>query len=211
MIREQITERWHQLAGQYCADTPLINDLLNELLRKYSGRQRHYHNLSHIAALLSMSDAFAAELHHKDTVDFSIFYHDIIYNTLRSDNEARSAAHANQCLRMIMIPPDTCEAVEIFINATKTHTISCEVFRSDLEYFLDFDMSILGADEPAYREYVKQVRREYAFYPDALFRKGRRQFLQSALQSAHIFHTAHFRASHEAQARANMQRELEGY
>ena len=200
---------WEQLAGKYNNNPELIDRFFGEIARKYTSSRRHYHNLHHIQALLQFCETYAGQLQDRDVVMFSIFYHDIIYNVLRKDNEPRSARLAVKRLLTLGVPAEKIEQVKIFIEATQTHTVSSDVtYTTDLKLFLDFDMSILGAGWDNYETYTRQVRREYRIYPDKLYYPGRRQFLQHCLQAAFIFQTPLFRDLYEAKAKENMAREL---
>ncbi len=200
---------WGQLAGKYCNDPALIDRFFNEIERKYTNTRRHYHNLQHIQALLAFCESYADELQDADVVAFSVFYHDIIYNVLRKDNELRSAQLAVKRLQALSLPPEKIEQVKLYIEATQTHAITAAVTHTgDLQLFLDFDMSILGANWAAYEAYTQQVRREYRIYPDKIYYPGRKQFLQHCLQTEHIFQTPVFRDRYEAGARENMAKEL---
>jgi predicted metal-dependent HD superfamily phosphohydrolase len=200
---------WDQLAGKYSNNKELADRFFREIERKYTSSRRFYHNLHHIQALLQLCETYAGQLQDRDVVAFSIFYHDIIYNVLRKDNEPRSARLAVKRLQALGVPAEKIEQVKLFIEATQTHTVSGAVTNTtDLQLFLDFDMSILGADWPVYEAYTRQVRREYRIYPDKLYYPGRLQFLRHCLQAAFIFQTQIFRDRYEAQARENMAREL---
>jgi predicted metal-dependent HD superfamily phosphohydrolase len=201
---------WDHLAGKYFNDLALVDRFFREIEKKYTADRRHYHNLHHIQALLQFCDTYAGQLHDREVVEFSVFYHDIIYNVLRKDNEARSALLAVKRLQSLQVPAEKIEQVKIYIEATQTHVVPAGVTHvSDLQLFLDFDMSILGADWPAYEAYTRQVRREYRIYPDKLYYPGRRQFLQHCLQAEFIFQTPVFREEYEGRARENIARELE--
>jgi predicted metal-dependent HD superfamily phosphohydrolase len=207
---DKIREIWDRLTGKYCNDPALIDRFFKEIERKYIAERRHYHNLHHIQALLQFCETYAAQLHDRDVVAFSVFYHDIIYNVLRKDNEARSALLAVKRLHSLKVPEEKIAQVKIYIEATQTHALTAGVKHvSDLQLFLDFDMSILGAGWDEYETYTRQVRREYRIYPDKLYYPGRRQFLQHCLQAEFIFQTPVFRDEFEARAKQNMARELE--
>jgi predicted metal-dependent HD superfamily phosphohydrolase len=207
---DNIREVWDQLTGKYSNNMALVDRLYREIERKYTSSRRHYHNLHHIQALLQFCETYAGQLQEPDVVVFSVFYHDIIYNVLRKDNEPRSAVLAVKRLQALGVPADKLEQVKLFIEATQTHTVGGAVkHTSDLQLFLDFDMSILGAPWEVYEAYTRQVRREYRIYPDKLYYPGRRQFLQHCLQAVSIFQTQIFRDQYETQARENMARELE--
>jgi predicted metal-dependent HD superfamily phosphohydrolase len=208
---DKVRSVWDQLAEKYSNDTALIDRFYQEIEKKYTSASRHYHNLQHIQALLQLCEVYGGQLHNRDVVEFSVFYHDIIYNVLRKDNEPRSAQLAVKRLQALQVPAEKIEQVKIYIEATQTHTITGAVTHiSDLQLFLDFDMSILGAGWDAYEAYTQQVRREYRIYPNKLYYPGRRHFMQHCLQAEFIFQTRIFREKYEARARENMVRELEG-
>jgi predicted metal-dependent HD superfamily phosphohydrolase len=206
----QVREAWKQLAGKYCNDPALIDRCFREMEKKYTTSRRHYHNLHHIQALLLLCERYAGQLHDRDVVAFSIFYHDIIYNVLRKDNEPRSAQVAVKRLQALQVPAEKAAQVKVYIEATQTHALTAAVVHTgDLQLFLDFDMSILGAAWDEYEAYTRQVRGEYRIYPDKLYYPGRRQFLQHCLKTEFIFQTPVFREMLEARARENMAKELE--
>ncbi|MBO9203640.1 MULTISPECIES: HD domain-containing protein [Niastella] len=208
--QDSIRAVWEQLAGRYCSDLSLIDQFFNEIAKKYTTTSRHYHNLQHIQALLAFCESYYGQLKDADVVAFAVFYHDIIYNVLRKDNEPRSAQVAVKRLQALAVPAEKIEQVKLYIEATQTHAITAAVTHfADLQLFLDFDMSVLGAEWEKYEAYTHQVRREYRIYPDKLYYPGRKQFLQHCLQTEYIFQTPFFRERYEAKARENMARELE--
>lgn len=72
----------------------------------------------------------------------------------------------------------------------------------------DIDLAILGAPQARFDEYEDQIRREYAWVPEADFRAGRARILESFLARPRIFQTRHFNARLEESARENMARSL---
>nr|GFC49531.1 phosphopantetheine adenylyltransferase / dephospho-CoA kinase [Tanacetum cinerariifolium] len=81
----------------------------------------------------------------------------------------------------------------------------------DLLLFLDADLSILGAPEAAYWEYAHQIRREYQAVPEQLYRSGRSKVLAKMLAAPVLFHTPALRAELDAQARHNLQAEIDAW
>jgi predicted metal-dependent HD superfamily phosphohydrolase len=203
---------WDQLTGKYCNDSELTARFYQEIERKYTSGRRHYHNLHHIAALLAFCEQYAGELVDRDVVAFAVFYHDIIYNVLRKDNEPRSAQLAVKRLQALRVPAATIEQVKLYIEATQTHAVTTAVTNvGDLQLFLDFDMSILAADWEVYEAYTRQVRKEYRIYPDKLYYPGRKKFLEHCLQMEYIFQTEVIREKYEGIAQENIKKELERY
>ena len=78
----------------------------------------------------------------------------------------------------------------------------------DAQVLVDADLSILGAQPARFREYEAQVRSEYGWVPDAMFRSTRAKILKEFLARPHLYCTAHFRERYEAQARRNLQHSL---
>lgn len=206
---DKLRSVWDELTGRYSRDKELTGRLFEEIERKYTAGSRHYHNLQHIAALLQFCEVYAGELKDPDVVAFAVYYHDIVYNVLRKDNESRSAQLAVKRLQALQVPAEKIEQVKLYIEATQSHAVTAAVTHvGDLQLFLDFDMSILGAPREMYEAYTRLVRREYRIYPDKLYYAGRKQFLQHCLQTGHIFQTPVFREKYEAVARENMAEEL---
>ncbi|MCC7245512.1 MAG: hypothetical protein IT269_07530 [Saprospiraceae bacterium] len=156
--------------------------------------------------MLRLAHEYRADIADWETFVFAIFYHDAVYNVLKTDNEARSAALASKRLTQLGFPVRRIELCQNWIRATQKHELSDD---PTCNLLLDIDLSVLGADWDIYLEYTRQVRREYAIYPDLIFIPGRRKVLEHFLQQDHIYKTPDFRTQSEARARENLQRELQ--
>ena len=198
--------QWQELAAGYGADAQVVHTVWLELLSNYTAATRHYHNLTHIQALLTWVEFFRNHLQQLDAVCFAIWFHDVIYYPRRQDNEERSAELARQELGRLKVPDATINAVNAMILATKQH--QAETLDEDGRWFLDFDLAILGSRPEIYRAYSQAIRREYAWVPKLLYRRGRRQVLQSFLQREQLFFTEAMRTRLDAQARLNLTEEL---
>lgn len=193
------------LIQRYTQQTAVIDQYWQEIETAYNGPKRHYHNLAHLEQLFQQLLPLKPEIADWETLLFSLFYHDIVYKVRRQDNEEKSAELAQERLQALSYPPDRIERCVAQIIATKSHTLSSDV---DTNLFTDADLAILGQDWPTYHSYAQQVRREYAIYPDLLYKPGRRKVLQHFLGMERIFKTAHFYDLYEQKARTNLSREL---
>jgi predicted metal-dependent HD superfamily phosphohydrolase len=191
--------------SKYTDNSTLINNTFDDLLNDYTGVKRHYHALTHITNLLTLLEDNKFRIHDEETVYFAIWFHDVIYNTWKNDNEERSADYADEVLRQTAMPPSQIEKIKDFINATKTHTAESD---NDLELFLDFDLSILGAENGIYDVYKRQIREEFSSFPNFIYNRGRKKALRGILEKPYIYHSDIFRSTFENQARENIQREL---
>ena len=134
-----------------------------------------------------------------------MYYHDIVYDVLKKNNEERSALLAEKRLTVLQIPRKSIESCTRHILATKAHQTNED---PDTNFFTDADLSILGSDWDAYNTYRHQVRKEYSVYPDILYKPGRRKVLQHFLQMERIFKTDPFFDKYEGRAKFNLEKEL---
>ena len=176
-----------------------------EIQKAYSQSNRYYHNLDHLSAMLHGLDEYPDEIHNWPTLALAIFYHDIIYNPLRKDNEKRSAELAKTRLQTTSLTPAEVQTVHDYILATQHHLNPTQ--DGDLSLLLDLDLAILAAPRKQYVIYTEQIRKEYWMYPWPLYRKGRRKALQHFLERKNIFLTKHF-SPLETKARENLDWEI---
>ena len=70
------------------------------------------------------------------------------------------------------------------------------------------DLAILAAEEKRYARYAADVRKEYAWIPEADYRKGRTEVLKSFLARSQIYHTPVMFEEGEESARRNLRTEI---
>lgn len=194
-----------ELLTTYTNNNQLINELWTEVETHYSDKNRHYHTLQHLDKLLVQLTEVKDAIHNWETILFTLYYHDIIYKSLNSDNEEKSATLAEKRMKQISVPDDMIVLCKKQILATKTHLSSTE---SDTNYFTDADLSILGQDWETYSLYYKNVRKEYIIYPDLVYNPGRKKVLNHFLTMDRIFKTNFFYDRFEVQAKRNLQKEI---
>jgi len=202
---QNLKEIWHDLNLKYTSDAVLIGELWNEISRRYSAQDRHYHNLNHLEYMINLAFRYKSEISDFDTLLFTIFYHDIVYNVKRSDNELKSAELAINRLNQLGLSEKQGNRCREQILATKEHTDGTD---TDTNFLVDFDLAILGDSPEKYIEYTKRIRKEYAIYPDFMYKKGRKKVLMHFLEMDNIFKTNEFKTKFEARARRNLGNEL---
>lgn len=198
--------KWNQFITNFSDNEILIRTLWKELESEYTHKNRHYHNLDHIRNMLSQFQQHRDNLRSPEAVQFAIWYHDIIYKATRSDNEEKSAEVAQKRLMQLDVPIPIIQKCHDLIIATKTHQSGTG--DPDFDYLLDFDLSILGAGWEPYFSYTQNIRKEYAIYPDFMYKKGRKKVLQHFLATASIFKTPYYKEQFEKIARSNLDKEL---
>src|SRR5262249_51210969 len=146
------------------------------------------------------------EVQNLDAHYFAVWFHDVIYDTTRSDNEEKSAEFAAESLASLGVPEQTIAVVHEMILATKSHRPANLSW--GLKAFLDLETSILVAPEEIYMKYSRAIKKEYSWVPDSLYRQGRMKVLNDFLEREPIYHTEEIRARCELQARHNIAEEL---
>lgn len=202
MLQETFTD----LAKGYSDDPELVDRLWEELVSFYTDEHRYYHSLSHLENVFLRLKEVRELISDWDVILFSLFYHDIIYDVEKADNEEQSACLAEERLLQLQVPVAKIQQCREQILATKKHDFHSD---PDTNYFTDADLSILGQDWESYQAYARNVRKEYAVFPVAVYNAGRTKVLEHFLQMDRIFKTDYFHDRLEKQAKENMQREIE--
>jgi predicted metal-dependent HD superfamily phosphohydrolase len=189
----------------FTTDDLLTNKLWAEIEFSYNNSCRYYHTLAHLDNLIEQLLPVREQIEDWQTIILSVAYHDIIYNTLKQDNEEKSADLAKDRLIQLRLPSTQIEKCRRQILSTKGHQVSEDV---DTNYFTDADLSVLGFNNNSYLKYTEQIRNEYKYYPDFLYEPGRRKVLIHFLKMGVIFKTKYFHDKYEKQARINISNEL---
>ena len=196
-------ERWSETWGRLEVVAP--EALLAELARRYSEPHRFYHTLQHLRECFSMLEPASHLAWRIGEVQLALWFHDAVYDTRAQSNEEESAHWAQKSLVAGGAGSDAAARVRDLVLATKHHAVPQE---EDAKLVVDVDLSILGAAEPRFAEYERQVRQEYGWVTEEAFRQGRARVLASFLDSSSIYGTAWFAARLEEQARKNLSRSL---
>lgn len=180
--------------------------LWQDIESHYREPHRHYHTLDHLKRMFAEFDLIAARLASPNLVAFAIFYHDIIYDPTRSDNEAKSAELMQSSLSDYLTKAQL-DRIKALILMTADHNLTAP---DDLDaaYFLDLDLSILAAPWAEYQQYAKAVRLEYGHVAEADYRKGRTAVLQSLLAHPKLYLTQYFYDVLNQRAYLNIQSEI---
>ena len=188
------------LCQNFSKDTTLIQKLWEEIQIAHRQKHRYYHTLTHLEHIYQELEVVGLS----PLLEFAIFYHDIVYEPSRNDNEEQSALFCEKCLLELNVSKELIKEVIQLIRETKTH----EASSIDNALFLDADLSILGSSQKSYEQYIQNVRKEYALYDEATYTKGRKKVLKMFLTKEKIYKSKHFYALYEEKAHKNLEQEL---
>ena len=177
-LTERLRSRWLGLMSRLGVRDN-TEPLLGQLTDAYQGPGRHYHDLSHVAAVLERVEALAAAHPERDAASLAAWFHDVVYDPLRQDNEAASAALVRETLTPLGVSPATIARAAALVERTATPTQAADPLE---RAFMDADFSIVAETPDVYDRYAAAVRREYGVFSDPQFQAGRAQFLRGLLR-----------------------------
>ncbi len=174
----------------------------DDLVAAYAAPNRHYHNLRHIedclGLLAGLDDLSARD---REILTQAIWWHDVVYDPTRSDNEELSAKLAEQ-----HVAADSRDDVGRLIRLTQSHRVEPGDRLGAI--LISIDLSILGAEPSRYDAYAAAIRKEFAHVPDADYRAGRSAVLRRFAAQPVIFPDPAFARDYDRRARDNLAREL---
>ncbi len=191
---------WHTLGV-----TPPADQHFAELQQRYAEPARAYHTLRHIDECLAHLRAVEQLVEHLPSVAAALWFHDLIYDPKRSDNEAASAAWAGALLQEAGVMATTRERIQTLILYTQHNQLPPA---GDAALLVDIDLAILGAERARFDEYEAQIRHEYAWVPWPTFCHRRAALLQQFLEHPTIYRTPYFHARFTDAARHNLARSI---
>lgn len=200
---------WIQLTDSFSIERALSKTIYNTIIKKYNEAHRYYHNLNHIKHLLGLFNTYQSEIINKEIILFSIWFHDVIYDPKRKDNEEKSADFTNKVLSNLTINKILIKEITNNIISTKNHIDSNIRNNSDLAYFLDFDLAILASDYNEYLIYSENIRKEYFHITDNQYLLGRINVLNHFLKKDLLFKTKTFNHKYNKKAHKNINKELD--
>ena len=198
---QTLDEIWQQV-WQTLTPNQAMPDL-QAVLNAYAEPQRHYHTVQHLQECLQWWQRCQEQMQIPAEVALALFYHDIVYDPKRSDNELQSA---NTMLAHLQphLPSDSTERIYRWILATAHHSSPAPPTDDDVKWVLDIDLGILSADAERFQEYERQIRMEYRHVPQLIYRYKRRQLLRAFAQSERLYRTDYFHTHLERPAKANL-------
>lgn len=184
-----------------------------DLLERWSGSDRHFHDLRHLGAVLHRVDELAEETHSPDAVRLAAWYHGAVfdaaskaaYASAGGEQTSASAELARAELTRLGVPGTTADRVASLVNGLLRHAPDA----SDLDACVlnDADLAMLAAEPQRYRDYTAAVRAEYEHIPLPDYLRARIRVLSRLLARDSLF-LSPMGAAWEDAARQNVEAEL---
>ena len=206
----ELLAHWASLGQALGRDTPAWRKEGRRLVLSWARWPRAYHDTTHLRACLRhwhvVQDQQPAALDNPHAVALALWYHDAIYWPWSKHNEERSADWASRFILGQGLPATLAQTVHQHILDTR-HTPG--PLTGDAQWVVDIDLAILGQSDAVYRQFERNVRREYFFVRWPRYVAGRSAVLQGFLDRPRIYGTELLYQRHEAQARTNLSHALE--
>jgi predicted metal-dependent HD superfamily phosphohydrolase len=194
-------EAWALLAG----DSPTSRTEWAAVVAAWSEPHRRYHDLAHLAAVLGLVGELAGAAADPDAVRLAAWYHDVVYDPERTDNERISADRARAGLRGL-VPDALVDEVERLVLLTAGHDPAAD--DADGAVLCDADLAVLAGPPEAYATYASAIREEYRHLSDEEFTAGRIAVLEHLLALPALYRTPRAATLWTERATANLTAEL---
>ena len=194
-------DAWAELAG----DSPTSRTEWAAVVEAWSEPHRSYHDLTHLAAVLGLVAQLDASASDPAAVRLAAWYHDVVYDPTRDDNEEISAQRARAGLRGLVSDERLAE-IERLVRLTATH--HPEPGDDDGAVLCDADLAVLASPPEAYVAYASAVRTEYGHLSDEEFTAGRIAVLEQLLALPELYRLPAVTDDWTPVARANLGAEL---
>ncbi|HIW29271.1 MAG TPA: DUF4031 domain-containing protein [Candidatus Luteococcus avicola] len=198
LAHRMLVNRWQGLL-------PQAPDLGEDLLARYVEPQRHYHDVRHLAEMVTHLDELAPAAHAPRVEELAAWFHDAVWHGVAGSDEEQSAQLAERELTGLLDDEEVTEVARL-VRLTATHSPQA----SDVSgaRVCDADLAILGSAPGRYQTSVRDIRLEFGHFTNAEWRTGRGMVLERFLDHDHLFTSSAARQRWEASARKNIGHEL---
>ena len=200
----QLRERWERACAG-AGSVPLRQQVFKELCDAYTSADRFYHGIGHITECLREFDSVHELAMNPRAIELAIWFHDVVYDGRRTDNEERSAELADARLALLGVGDVFRGEVRRLILLTRHDGEPPDV---DGKLIVDIDLASLARPAEVFDQNTRLIRREYPHVGEAEFARGRREMLGRFLARPRIYYTDVFFERYEQRARENLIRAL---
>lgn len=185
---------------------PELDDgcLYRIVVDKYSEPHRHYHTLDHIRHCLVRLDQARHLAVEPAAVELAIWFHDVIYDPAKDDNELRSALFFDSHLG-VHLPGELAARVHRLIMDTEHPS---EPDDGDARLMVDIDLSSFALPWEEFIRDTNAIREELAHLSEEQFTAGKLKFLDSLLSRPRFYLSDYFHDRLEDRARRNIERHI---
>ena len=195
---------WQRCLVEGAADSSAA--IHQRLVNGYNEPLRRYHTLAHIDHCLSMFDHCKSLASNPDALEIAVWFHDVIFEPGKSDNEARSAELYEELSAGVQA--DEFRALVGRLIMATLHN-ECSLDDNDAGYMVDIDLSSFGLPWKDFLRDSRRLREESVQLSDADYFRKQGEFRSCLLARPRFYQTDFFRQRYEQQARDNLAKYFE--
>ena len=195
-------KQFEDICQNFCDHEICIRSFF-KIAAQYNQSQRFYHTFNgHIASCLKeLENVPNLSPTDKQILTLSLLMHDAVMDFSHSDNEEMSAVFADILCQEIKMPQEITDRVIQCILATK-HDSAPKDHNACIT--VDIDLAIFGQERRIFNAYERNIRKEYHFVPEEIFKVNRIKKLTHFLNRQSIFYTSYFQKTYEIRAQKNL-------
>lgn len=185
----------------------LLKETRDLIYSSYNATGRYYHTIQHVNEMLA--NLHGGTLNNDGesvptlALQWAVIFHDFIYNATSATNEEDSATQwENFCDQYLHYSDAFKHRISELIMVTKNHVVEAMDFEK--KFMVDLDLMILGSDTNRFNEYERQIRHEYGFVSDGVYKLGRIDWIKKFLSRNGLFMTQFYQNEYEMKARENL-------
>lgn len=199
---DRFRNSWNRCAGFIDSK---CDEIYAEIEVKYNATYRYYHSSEHIVQCLKNMDEGAKVIGASDIVELAIWFHDVIYDSGASDNEARSVEWFERNARG-SLPNETIDGINQAIMCTTHKSLPID---DSSKFVVDVDLSGFGQEWSEFTRDGDKIRQENMHLNIDDYVVGQIKFMEKLLDRERIYFTDYFNSKFEKNARRNIGRQLE--
>ncbi|GMS83234.1 hypothetical protein PENTCL1PPCAC_5409 [Pristionchus entomophagus] len=175
-------------------------------------KNRRFSGVSHLERMFNEFDKHKDCLKDRYAFAFAIFFKNIVYNTMKSNNPEESAALLRQFSQETTFDQENRVAELIIESGKGSSDVNMQEGATgddDLHYLLDFDLAFLGDSPSAFVQHELAMRSEFFHLSDMEYATQRLKTFRFFIQIPNIYATKALRDAYEEKARVNIASEIE--
>ena len=192
---------------------PTARHIAGSLAERYQEPWRRHHTVSHLGDVVGFLLENIADLKNPRATLWTAIGHDSIYipqlevgNSGLNEELSARVTETPLAGRLPNEPDEEARQVGSHIRASATHKWDGE--DTDLAYFLDGDLKILGAVPDEFEAYDEHIREEFWFVEQTIYDAERKRILRGLYDRERLFITDVAHRLFEEQAKTNLENRL---
>ncbi|GMR35234.1 hypothetical protein PMAYCL1PPCAC_05429, partial [Pristionchus mayeri] len=208
MCEAALAQRWNDLTTFVTEE--VRQKWWNKILDAH--KNRRFSGVKHLERMFAEFDKHKDCLKDRYAFAFAIFFKNIVYNTMKSNNPEMSAALLRQFSQETTFDQENRVAELIIESGKGSSDVNLQegaYGEDDLHYLIDFDLAFLGDTPENFVEHEMAMRSEFYHLSDVEYAMQRLKTFRFFVQIPNIYATKALRDQYEAKARANIATEIE--